>query len=385
MNQERAARLRLARLTEPGDAQIGELAVLGQAIDVLRRIRESDPTLDRVENYRARLDAPEDRRTDLAGDLDPGPDERWLEETSARYVIPGDGEWPTQLDALGAVRPLGLFVRGADLRLAALRSVAVVGARAATAYGLHTASEFGSDLADRGWTVVSGGAYGIDAAAHRGALSAGGTTVAVLACGVDVSYPSGNAALFERIVADAGCLVSELAPGTHPTKPRFLQRNRVIAALTRATVVVEAAERSGALNTAAYCRRLGRQLLAVPGPVTSPMSAGCHRLIRADEPARLVTGVDEVVEEVGPIGELAPLPTILERVRDGLDPTSLLVLEAVPVRAPAGPAEISRSAGLPLDTVPGVLLRLAAAGLVVDRGDKGFQLVRGAGDRPLSG
>jgi DNA processing protein len=244
------------------------------------------------------------------------------------------------------------------------------------------ASEFASDLADRGWTVVSGGAYGIDAAAHRGSINCGGTTVAVLACGVDVSYPLGNSSLFERIPSEGGCLVSELPPSAHPTKPRFLKRNRVIAALTRATVVVEAAHRSGALNTAAYCRQLGRQLMAVPGPVTSAMSDGCHRLIRDDDAARLITGADEIVEEVGPIGALAPLPLIVESVRDGLDARSLRVLEAVSTRQPVDAAEIARLAGLDGTAVPGVLLRLVAAGLVSQVGDDRFRLVRGAGDRP---
>jgi DNA processing protein len=360
----------LARLAEPGDERLGLLVQRSGAATVLDRIRTRDPSLPEVDNYRARwVDEPTD---DLAR----------LAAVSGRFIIPGDSEWPTQLDALGSASPLGLFVRGVDLRLAVLRSVAIVGSRAATQYGLHVASELASDLADRGWTVVSGGAYGIDAAAHRGSINCGGTTVAVLACGVDVSYPPGNSSLFERIPSDGGCLVSELPPSTHPTKPRFLKRNRVIAALTRATVVVEAAHRSGALNTAAYCRQLGRQLMAVPGPVTSPMSDGCHRLMRDDDAARLITGADEIVEEVGPIGALAPLPTIVERVRDGLDAVSLRVLEAVPTRQPADAAQIARLAGLDAAAVPGVLLRLAAAGLVSQHGEDGFRLVRGAGDRP---
>jgi DNA processing protein len=371
MSDERAARLRLARLAEPGDQKLGEALARGSAVELVDRIVRRDLTLPKVDDYRVRLTG-----------VDEQDDAARLDDVGGRFVIPGDSEWPTQLDDLGPTRPVGLFVRGADVRLSALRSVAIVGSRAATQYGLHVATEFATDLADRGWTVVSGGAYGIDAAAHRGALAARGTTVAVMANGVDVGYPLGNVSLFDRIRADGGCLVSELAPGVNPTKPRFLQRNRVIAALTRATLVVEAAHRSGALNTASSCLRLGRQLMAVPGPVTSAMSAGCHRLMRADEGARLVTGVDEVIEEVGPIGALAPPPTVVQRVRDGLDPTSLLVLEAVPVRDPATTPEIARRAGLAAGLVPGVLLRLAAAGLVADRGERGYQLVRGAGDRP---
>lgn len=341
------------------------------AVDVVARIHAHDRSLAKVDNYRVRLAV-------ATESVDAG-----LGSSGIRFVIPGDSEWPTQLDDLGSARPVGLYLRGRDLRLAALRSVSVVGARAATQYGMHVATEWGSDLAQRGWTVISGGAYGIDAGAHRGALAVGGTTVAVLACGVDVGYPRGNSTLFERIASDGGCLASELPPGSHPTRPRFLQRNRVIAAISRATIVVEAANRSGALNTAALARGLGRRVMTVPGPITSAMSQGCHRLVQADEPARLVTGVDDVVEEVGAIGELAPLPTRNDRVRDGLDPTSLAVLEAVPVREPAEVSVIAQRSGVPLELAAGILLRLTAARLIMDRGDRGYQLVRGAGDLPL--
>ncbi|HVQ88430.1 MAG TPA: DNA-processing protein DprA [Actinomycetes bacterium] len=368
---ERAARLRLSRLAEPGDRQLGQLVRKFGAPTVVDRIGARDTSVPGVDNYLTRWDEP-------VADLD------GLAAIDGRFIIPGDSEWPTQLDALDDTVPWGLFVRGCDLRLSVLRSVAIVGARAATQYGLHVASELASDLADRRWTVVSGGAYGIDAAAHRGALNCGGSTVAVLACGVDVSYPKGNASLFERIPTQGGCLVAELPPGTHPTKPRFLQRNRLIAGLTRATVVVEAADRSGALNTAAFCRQLGRQLLAVPGPVTSAMSAGCHRLLRDDDPARLVTAADEIVEEVGPIGSLAMLPMIVDSVRDGLDPTSLRVLEAVPSLVAGGLADIVRDAGVERRLVAGIILRLVAAGLVQQVGDDGFRLIHGAGDRPGS-
>ena len=155
--------------------------------------------------------------------------------------LPGDAEWPAQLDDLGDARPIGLWVRGRpNLRMWALRSVAVVGARACTEYGAHMAATLGAGLAERGWVVVSGAAYGVDGAAHRGALAAGGATVAVLACGVDVAYPRGHTELIGRI-AEQGLVVGELPPGDHPTPSRFILRNRVIAALTRGTVVVEAA------------------------------------------------------------------------------------------------------------------------------------------------
>ena len=369
LTAERTARLCLTQLAEPGDERLGQLVADEGGLAVVQRITDNDPTLVNVENYRARLGK---AGSELLAE--------YLRAVDGRFVIPGDSEWPTQLEALGRATPLGLYVAGADLRLAALRSVAIVGSRAATQYGVHVASEIASDLADRQWTVVSGGAYGIDAAAHRGSLSSGGQTIAVLACGVDMPYPPGNASLLERIKDAGGVLVSELPPQAHPTRPRFLKRNRVIAALARATIVVEAANRSGALNTASYARSLGRQLLAVPGPVTSGMSAGCHRLIRDDEPARLVTGADEIIEEVGPIGALAPAPSIAARVRDSLDPLARLILEAFPAGRSAQPYEIAREAGLGIAVVPGVLLRLAAAGLIEQREDGGFRLVWGAGD-----
>ncbi|KIF67740.1 hypothetical protein HY68_02335, partial [Streptomyces sp. AcH 505] len=185
-----------------------------------------------------------------------------------RFVCPGDQEWPSQLDDLGAAAPIGLWVRGGpDLRLWALRSVAVVGARACTPYGAHMAAGLGAGLAERGWVVVSGGAFGVDAAAHRGALAAGGATVAVLACGVDVVYPRGHAELIARI-AEQGLVIGELPPGDHPTRSRFILRNRVIAALTRGTVVVEAQYRSGSLVTARSAQRLGRHTIGVPTPLS---------------------------------------------------------------------------------------------------------------------
>ncbi len=231
-----------------------------------------------------------------------------MADVGGRLVVPGDLEWPRQLEDLGDLAPWALWVRGTvDLRLSALRSVAVVGARAATSYGTHVASTLGSDLAASGWAVVSGGAFGIDAAAHAGALAARGVTVAVLACGVDVAYPPRHDALFARIAAD-GLLVSEVPPGAAPHRTRFLVRNRVIAALTRGTVVVEAALRSGSLSTAHEAERLGRPVLGVPGPVTSTMSQGVHRALRGG--ALLVTSAAEVVEAVGDLGaDLAPEPS----------------------------------------------------------------------------
>ena len=198
-----------------------------------------------------------------------------------RFVIPTDDEWPIQLNDLDTETPIGLWVRGdGGLAETVQNSIAVVGARACTTYGERVASELGTLASDHGDTVVSGAAFGIDAAAHRGALSAGGTTVAVLACGVDVAYPSAHQGLLDRI-AQNGLVISEMPPGATPRKQYFLVRNRIIAALSKQTVVVEAALRSGALSTAHWAGDLGRTVWGVPGPITSASSAGVHRELAA--------------------------------------------------------------------------------------------------------
>jgi DNA processing protein len=301
-----------------------------------------------------------------------------------RFVCPADAEWPAMLDQMSfsagpgdkwVAPPIGLWVRGdADLAALAPRSVAVVGARAATDYGRRIATELGADLASRGWAVVSGAAYGIDGAAHRGALAVGGRTVAVLACGADLTYPRGHTELLRRIL-DGGLIVSELPPGTVPSRPRFLARNRLIAALTRGTVVVEAARRSGALNTASWATHLRRPLGAVPGPVTSAMSAGCHKIIRAGE-AVLVTDAAEVADHVGDIGTDAAVD---ERVPDGpldrLEPTTRDVYEAIPARQAVTVDQLCAETGLSVPACMAALGRLGASGLVA-RADGGWRLAK---------
>lgn len=211
-----------------------------------------------------------------------------------RVIIPETPQWPSQLTDLEANAPAQLWLGGTGhLRLLALRSVALVGARNATAYGVAMAGTLAAELTAAGWLVVSGAAFGIDSAAHRGALAAGGATVAVMAGGVDVPVPRSHAPLLERI-ADQGLLVAEYPPGTSPRKPSFLERNRLIAALTRATIVVEAGTRSGALNTADWASSIGRPVMAVPGPASSPTSRGTHRLIR-DGAATLVRDVEDIL------------------------------------------------------------------------------------------
>ncbi|MDP9027838.1 MAG: DNA-processing protein DprA, partial [Actinomycetota bacterium] len=219
-------------------------------------------------------------------------------------LVPGDPDWPSGVDELGDHAPYALWARGDRTLLGRLeRSIAIVGARAATGYGEHVTVEASAGLVDRGFTIVSGAAYGIDGIAHRAALASSGATVAFLAGGVDRFYPAGHEALLTRIV-ERGVVVSEVPCGTAPTKWRFLQRNRLIAAASRATVVVEAGWRSGSLNTAHHAAALGRPIGAVPGPVTSAASAGCHRLLR-DVTAICVTGPEEMAELV-PIGFATP-------------------------------------------------------------------------------
>nr|WP_285757902.1 DNA-processing protein DprA [Nocardiopsis ansamitocini] len=284
-------------------------------------------------------------------------------EAGIRLVVPSDPEWPSQLESLGPTRPCALWVRGAhDLRNACLRSVAVVGARAATAYGLHVAGELSHTLSERGWSVVSGGAYGIDGAAHRGALAGSCATVVVLACGLDVGYPRGHDRLFTDI-AERGVLVSEHPPGAVPTRKAFLVRNRIIAALTPGTVVVEAGTRSGAINTATHARDLLRVLMAVPGPVTSALSAGCHRLLR-DWQAVCVTDAHDIIEQVGHIGaDLRPDDApLLEH--DDLDATARTLVAALSTTEEAGAVAVASATGLDLDAVLRGLGLLAAAGHV---------------------
>jgi DNA processing protein len=294
-----------------------------------------------------------------------------------RLLVPADDDWPHPLDDLArigtsgplgrAAPPLALWVRGpAPASCTPTRCVAIVGARAATDYGAHVAGELAAGLAERGYRIVSGAAYGIDGAAHRGALVVGGDTVAVLAGGCDVGYPTGHAQLLDRIAAQ-GLLISESPPGVAPGRARFLSRNRIIAALAGATIMVEAGLRSGARNTLAYARGLGRAVLVVPGPVTSAMSAGCHAELRADPLARVVTCAEEVVEELGRIG-VDPLPVTPADPRDGLDSDQRALLDALPTHRPVRPEELARRTGHDPAGLTRRLAVLVAAGLVDEAG-----------------
>lgn len=299
----------------------------------------------------------------------------------ARLLVPDAGGWPPGVSDLGLHAPIALWCRGTDDALAALpTSIALVGARAATGYGEHVTMEASAGLVDRGYAIVSGAAYGIDGMAHRAALASKGQTVAILAGGVDRFYPSGHDALLSRIV-ETGAVISELPCGQPPTKWRFLQRNRLIAAVSQATVVLEAGWRSGSLNTAGHAASMGRPLGAVPGPVTSAASAGCHRLIR-DFDAVCVTNADEMAE-LAPLGETPPEaghPPLVDLVetspatpsphdsssqRPPSEQTRLL--DAISQRSPRNSQDIAARSGLSLATVRSLLGALELEGRVTER------------------
>ncbi len=358
---ERLARVLLSRIGEPGDPRLTDLVseLGGQRVLASLRDQAADKELG----------------ADLAERLASTDPARELERASAmgiRFVAPGDEEWPTVLDDLAHAphlherggQPLGLWCRG-QLRLdeATERAAAVVGSRSATTYGAEVAADIAGVLAGESWSVVSGAAFGIDQAAHRGALTSRGTTVAVLACGADRAYPTAHRNLIDYI-ADVGLVVSEAPPGCAPTRIRFLARNRIIAGLARGVVVVEAAVRSGALNTANWAAGLGRTVMAVPGPVTSAPSAGAHQLIRSRD-ALLVTSGEEVLEAVSPMGAFALAdPRGQDGARDRLAQRERQVLDAVPLIQAVDSGSIARTAGIAHGRTKEALLVLHRAGLV---------------------
>ena len=398
---ERFARAAWSAIAEPGDRDAGHLvAALGaeaslgaltavpwppidiNAIDVaplehaLARVGDvdldHDDLVDAVKRWRPRVAVP----TVLLA-------LRQAARFGAGLLVPGDPDWPLGVDELGEHAPLTLWARGDRTLLGRLeRSVAIVGARAATGYGEHVTVEASSGLVDRGFTIVSGAAYGIDGIAHRAALASSGSTVAFLAGGVDRFYPAGHEALLTRIV-ERGVVVSEVPPGTAPTRWRFLQRNRLIAAASRATIVVEAGWWSGSLNTASHAATLGRPVGAVPGPVTSAASAGCHKLLR-ETPAVCVTNADEMAELVAgdpPPGARDPAlmagdPPQAETeqppsrrsapISPAIDPTGtrVRVLDALSDRSGRSVTRIGQLTGLAADRVRAELGLLELEGIV---------------------
>jgi len=379
---ERFARACWTGIAEPGDRMAGLLLrALGaeQALGLLIDARDAEPIAAALAEVGVDAGEPDELVAAVA---------RWTPRIStpealrslrqaarfgARLIVPGDDAWPAGFDDLGEYAPFAVWVRGRLEALSQLdRSIALVGARAATGYGEHVTVEASSGLVDRGYAIVSGAAYGIDGAAHRAALASRGTTIAFLAGGLDRFYPSGHEALLTRII-ETGAAVSEVPCGTAPTKWRFLQRNRLIAAASRAVVVVEAGWRSGSLNTAGHAAALGRPLGAVPGPVTSSASAGCHRMLR-EFPAVCVTNADEMAE-------LAPLedrPMVFEADGDAgtshratstaaaQDPGGIRIrlLDALSERGPRSVDRIAALSGLAIDRVRAELGLLDLDGLV---------------------
>ena len=326
------------------------------------------------------------RRTEARREIDRAAEDlELLARRGGRLITPDGDEWPLAFAAFGGAAatlrprggpPLVLWALGpARLDEAAHRAAAVVGTRAATAYGEQVAADLAAGLVERDVAVVSGGAYGIDGAAHRAALAADGITIAVLAGGLDVPYPAGHSALLHRI-GQRGLLFTEYPPGVRPARHRFLTRNRLVAAAAGAAVVVEAGLRSGAANTAAWARALGRVVAAVPGPVTSSASAGCHALLR--DGAELVTRADDIVELVGRIGELASEEPRPSTALDGLGEAERQVYEALPGRGAATVDEIAVAAGLVPEQVLGPLAILEVAGFA-ERHDGRWRIVRVSG------
>jgi DNA processing protein len=365
----------LSRVAEPPCAELAALVCAVGPVEAADRVRRGavDGDLARHTECRRGIDC-------VADDLE------LLHRRGGRLITPDDDEWPVLAfaafggSAAGARGgpPMVLWALGpARLDETAQRAAAVVGTRAATAYGEHTASDLAAGLVERDVAVVSGGAYGIDGAAHRAALAADGITVAVMAGGLDVAYPAGHSALLHRI-GQHGLLLTEYPPGVRPARHRFLTRNRLVAAVGGAAVVVEAGLRSGAANTAAWARALGRVVAAVPGPVTSSASAGCHELLRNG--AELVTRADDIVELVGRIGELAPDQPRPTTALDGLTETERQVYEALPGRGAATIDEIAVASGLLPEQVLGPLAILEITGLA-ERHDGRWRIVRVRGGR----
>ena len=291
-SDERTARVVLSTIARPNDPATGQLLNHVGAVETLR-LTDTDgpvPGMDRIaasiwrDHIRA-VARPDEVAARLAQ----------AERGQFSVLVPGDADWPTSVDDLGDRAPYALWTRGDTKLLArpAADRVTLTGARASTGYGDHVTLELAGDLASSGRVIVAGGAYGIEGSAHKAALAVGGSTIAVLASGLDRLYPVGHADLLERI-GNEGLLLSEAPPGTAPTRQRFLDRARIVAALSAASMIVEAGARSGSMRVAEEARRLGRGVGAVPGPVTSAASVGPHLLLQ-DHGAQVITNSDDVV------------------------------------------------------------------------------------------
>lgn len=371
---ERRARAALTFICEAGSRALAEMVATEGAEAVVQSLRTSQS----VSAWTTRARALKiDELLALAA------------EHGIRFIMPGDDEWPDVLSDLETSAPVagmggvphGLWLKGpGHLARWAERAVAIVGARSCTNYGDQVASNLAAELADpeqtltTPWFVISGGAYGIDAAAHRGALSTHGRTIGIYAGGLDECYPKGNARLFDALCAEQ-LVVSELPPGLRPTRPGFLARNRLIATLSQGTVVVEAADRSGARNTAHWAAELGRPVMAVPGSVMSAMSITPHRLIRDGE-AVLVANPDDVRAVVEPMGSSPWLPSGgAQRPLDVLTPNQTAAREALPGRGARSLGDVAMLSGLSVPQAAAALGELELMGLVKGTATGWWQLV----------
>ncbi|MGP5386965.1 DNA-processing protein DprA [Brachybacterium tyrofermentans] len=291
VNGERQARMMLSMIAEPDDAITGRVLHRVGGVETLRLLEDEQAAVP--EMNRADAIAWRNRLTPRVEDGLPARVAD-AERAGMSTLIPTDTDWPHALNDLGPRAPYLLWTRGATSFLAGALTdrVTITGARAASEYGVQVTGQLAGDLANEERIIVSGGAYGIDAAAHRAALATGGATIAVLAGGVDRPYPRGNTDLLNR-VGDLGALVSEMPPGASPTRWRFMARARLLGTLSGATVVAEAGFRSGSLLVPTEAHRHSRAVGAVPGPITSAASAGSHELIKRGR-AEIITDTADV-------------------------------------------------------------------------------------------
>ncbi|MFJ2144799.1 DNA-processing protein DprA [Glutamicibacter sp. NPDC087831] len=369
-SQERRVYAHLNQLIEPNDYVATALLELMSPQELLRLIQREDfypaalkAPVDGILGFHPPGDGAQDLRVALA---------RWRKRLSLSnpagaldaaahagggLLIPDDASWPRQLADLELGRPLCLWWRSANPQLLdgqeLARSVSIVGSRDASDYGDQVTFDLGRTLALNGYTIVSGGAYGIDASAHRAALSVDDwqhpnpPTITVMAGGIDRLYPSGNSNLLNQIVA-RGVLISEVPPGTTSARFRFLNRNRLIAALSRLVIVSEARHRSGALNTASHAVELGRDVAAVPGSVFAPNSAGCHRLI-AEGSAALLASPQDALGLVGHHCQAEPRSAkVQQRPTDILGRDEAMVYDIMSFTKGLLVDEISARSGVPL-------------------------------------
>lgn len=372
-------RLALSLISEPGDPRLRDLLLQHESGEIVAAARGKKSALQVPPSWKER-----------ARDLRPTVEvvRARARANGLKWLCPGDAGWPIALSDLDHLEPLhgttgspvGLWTRGkGNLAQLAEQSVAIVGARDCTTYGAEAASELAADCSDARFTIVSGAAFGVDGCAHRGAFLMNKPTVAVLASGADIDYPAAHSALIAEVAA-AGLVVSEQAPGSRPLKGRFLSRNRIIAALSQGTVVIEAAARSGSLNTLNWADQLGRTTMALPGPVTSRQSAGTHEAIRAGK-AVLVTNGKSVLEELRglgsessasdsvPLTEFDRLPAAVRKTLDGLDWSQGQTLTEIATTVRLTSREVLTS--LDLLERRGLVGRLGAGWVLTRRADVG--------------